>query len=248
MACPRTKLVTLDEEVSSSLGIVYSTNPRRAEGGGRAFFVKGPDVDEESKLQVIFAEIAGCLLARQVGLTVPEPSACEFSGDTFAGVARVVVADRDLSYWLNRPHKVTNFDDLFCAIVVDIWLANSDRNMGGVLARPTQGGKAELVFIDFEKSAALRPFPIMSSSMLDPRTLWPSDMLGTELRARKPLIPPQSMIDRIQLCTHDKCAEIVRDVVDAIGSPVSWEDDTIVALSRRAQNIQKLAEEVWAKI
>jgi hypothetical protein len=205
-------------------------------------------VDQDTKLQVVFAEIAGCSLAREVGLIVPEPNACEFSGDTFAGVARVVVADRDLSYWLKRPHKVINFNEIFNAVVVDIWLANSDRNMGGVLARPTQDGKAEFVFIDFEKSATLRLHPIVSSSILDPRTLWPSDLLGTELRAIKPLSPPQVMIDQIQLCTQERCAEIIHDVVHAIGCLVPWEEDTIIALSRRAQNIQKLTEEVWSTV
>lgn len=131
-------------------------------------------------------------------------------------------------------------------MVVDIWLANSDRNMGGVLARQPQNGKTEFVFIDFEKSTALRPNPTISSSLLNPRTLWPSDLLGMELRAIKPLHPPQFMIERIRRMTDAKCTEVVHDVVTAIGSPVPWEDDTVFALSSRAQNIQKLAEEVWA--
>jgi hypothetical protein len=246
MACARTKLRTIDKEVTSSIGIVYSTKPRRAEGPDRAYFIKGPDVEDAMKLQVVFAEIAGCSLAREVGLVVPEPSACEFSGETCAGVARVVVTDRDVTHWLKHPDKVSNFPDLFNAVVVDIWLANSDRNMGGVLAR--QNGKVEFVFIDFEKSIALRPNPTISSSILDPRTLWPSDLLGTELQAIRPLHPPQIMINQIRQCDAAKCEEIVNDVVGAIGCPVPWKDDAIYALSNRAQNIQRLAEEVWATV
>jgi hypothetical protein len=64
-----TNLTTLDSTVSAPPGIVYSTNPRRAEGeDGYSYFVKGPATE------IAFAEIAGCLFAAEAGLLVPESS------------------------------------------------------------------------------------------------------------------------------------------------------------------------------
>jgi len=72
---------------------------------------------------------------------------------------------------------VINFNDLFAAIVVDVWLANHDRNIGNVLPRP-HDREVEFVFIDFEKSVALHPSPVVTSTMLEPRKLWPRGLLG----------------------------------------------------------------------
>lgn len=77
-------LITIDEEVTSGSGLVYSTNPRAALGSdGETYFVKGPDA------AVAFAELAGCVLANSVGLTVPCAKACSFADQTFAGTRMV---------------------------------------------------------------------------------------------------------------------------------------------------------------
>ena len=95
---------------------------------------------------------------------------------------------------MNLAHRVSNFEDLFSVIVIDIWLANKDRNFGNVVGRPQRGGgQIEFVFIDFEKSVTLRPHPIVSSTAVKASELWPSDELGNKLRARKPLNPPPIM-------------------------------------------------------
>src|SRR5207244_2350028 len=75
------------------------------------------------------------------------------------------------------------------AVAVDVWLANTDRNIGNVLARPRSDKKFELVFIDFEKSLTLRPFPVILSN-IQPGKLWPTGDLGHEIRAKKTLVPP----------------------------------------------------------
>jgi hypothetical protein len=180
----RTKLITIDDRVLSPEGVVFSTDPRRAEAENEVpYFIKGPD------LATVFAEISGCMLAREAGLPIPDVAACEFEGDVYAGSARVDDAVRDVEPWLNRPQQIRNFDDLFSTLVVDVWLANKDRNIGNVLGRPWRGAKVEFVFIDFEKSIALHPSPTVSSTMLEPRALWPSGILGRELRARRPPVP-----------------------------------------------------------
>lgn len=54
----KTKLWTMDSRVLSPEGVVYSTDPRTAEGeNGVSYFTKGPNIE------IVFAEIAGCMLA-----------------------------------------------------------------------------------------------------------------------------------------------------------------------------------------
>ena len=222
--------------------MVYSTDPRRAEGADEvSYFIKGPDIE------IVFAEIAGCMFAREVSLTVPDVAACEFAGETYAGSRKVDDAIRDIAPVLNRRQTVRNFDDLFRTIVVDIWLANKDRNVGNVLGDPRQGlGKIEFVMIDFEKSITLRRYPTVSTPLLEPRELWPSGVLGNELRSQKPLLPPADIIARINSVTTERCAEIINDVEGAMNVPIEWKDGSIDVLSYRAARIQGLAEELWA--
>lgn len=236
----RTNLITIDGPVQPPEGLVYSANPRRAEGeDGTAYFIKGPE------LEIVFAEMAGCALAREVGLPVPDVAACEFAGEVFVGTKKVDVVVRDIEPWLVRPQKVINFGDLFGTLVVDVWLANHDRNIGNVLPRP-HDRDVEFVFIDFEKSVALHPSPVTSSTMLEPRKLWPRGVLGDKLRAVRHLYPPMETIDRIRSTPSQRWSAIINEVVAAIGLPVTWDDDVVNALSKRAGRIQKLAEEVWA--
>src|SRR6266566_343750 len=95
---PRTNLATFDDPVRSPIGIVYSTNPRRAEAENEvSYFIKGPDPE------IVFAEIAGCTLAREVGLPVADVAACCVNGGTYAGSARVRDAIRQVGPWMDRP-------------------------------------------------------------------------------------------------------------------------------------------------
>jgi hypothetical protein len=236
----RIKLLTLDEPVRSPFGIVYSTSPRKAEGENEVTYItKGP------KLEIVFAELAGCLLAREVELPVPDVAAGEFAAETYACSAEVK-GDRDASHWLQRPQRVSNFGALFDVAVVDIWLTNIDRNMGNALGRSGTGKQIEFVFIDFEASVALRPNPRVSSTIVEPRKLWPTAEFGQTLRALKPLSPPQPIIDRISALPPQRCEQVISEVVTAIGSPVAWADDCVQAVISRAKQIQQLAEEVWA--
>jgi hypothetical protein len=239
---PRINLLTLDDPVRPPSGIVYSTSPQKAEGENEvSYFTKGP------ALEIVFAELAGCTLATEVGLVVPDVAACVWSEEVLAGSADVKF-DRDASHWLGRRERVVNFGDLFDAIVADIWLANEDRNMGNVLARSAIGRQVEFVFIDFEKSATLRPSPIIRSNMLEPRQLWPTSELGQALGAIRPPHPPQHIIQRIRTLSEARCSEIIHDAVEAIGIEVPWEENSIQALMGRAGRIQQLAEEVWRAI
>jgi hypothetical protein len=234
-----TDLLTLDTTVSAPEGIVYSTSPRRAEGIDRhSYFIKGPEIE------VAFAELAGCSFAAEVGLIVPEVAVCSFGGDKYGGSRKVADSLRDVAAWLKRPHKIRNHADLYAVIVVDAWLGNVDRNLGNVLGRSAHGSEIEVVMIDFEKSKTLRPNPIIESTMVQAKALWPTGELGQVLKATKPLHPPQQIVDRVRQLNRQKCKEVIDSVVSKLG-PVAWADNSVEAVFRRAGRIAEIAEEVW---
>ena len=117
--------------------------------------------------------------------------------------------------------------------------------MGNVVGDSADGdARIEFVFIDFEKSVALRPFPNIKSAMIDPRRLWPSDLLGQMLTNEKPLMPPGGAITRIKALNEEACRILVQPVSDALGG-IAWAQDCVDAVAKRANKIQSLAEEVW---
>jgi len=236
-----TELLTLDVPITAPEGIVYSTSPRRAEGeDGHSYFIKGPDTE------ITFAELAGCSFAQEVGLVVPSVAVCSFADRKYSGSRKVSDSLRDVAAWLKRPAKIKNRNDLFSVIVVDAWLANVDRNLGNVLGRSTRDSEIEVIMIDFEKSKTLRPNPIIESSMVRPRSLWPTGELGQALKGAKTLHPPQPIMDRIRQVTRQRCTDIVNEVLAKLG-PVAWADNSIEAVSRRTTRINEIVEEVWRR-
>jgi hypothetical protein len=236
-----TDLITVDSPVSSPAGIVYSTNPHKAEAiNGRTYFVKGP------QLEVVFAELSGCLLAAALGVPVPAVALCAADTEKFAGSERVEQAFRDASVPLKKPEKIANIQDLYNIIVIDSWLGNTDRNLGNVLA-VVSGERLILVMIDFEKSVALRPLPRIQSALIEPRSLWPTAELGEYARAMKPLYPPPAAIQAVGAMNEERCRRTLQPLLDCIGN-VPWANDTVGALASRAGNIGKIVEAVWRSI
>ena len=234
-----TELITRDVPVSAPSGIVYSTSPFIAEAANRkTYVVKGPETE------VVFAEIGGCLLASAVGIPVPPVALCKADNAWFAGSEKVDLAFRDASIPLKRPTKISNLEDLYNVIAVDSWLGNTDRNLGNVLALSPGGSRAQLVMIDFEKSAALRPHPRIQTSLIEYRKLWPTDELGQRARESKPLYPPPRILERIAGVDEEACRRVLAPVIDSIGN-VGWADDSIGALAKRASDIRKTVEAVW---
>jgi len=231
-------LVTLDARIGGDSGLVYSTNPQKAIGADdESYVVKGPE------LEVVFAELSGCVLANAAGITVPTVRACRFADEVWAG-SREVSGVRLVEPWLRRPRSAVNFPEVFAAVVVDVWLGNVDRNMGNIIGDPDGGDKVELVFIDFEKSVTLRPTPLIKSGMIDPRELWPSNELGRLLMSSRPLLPPEDTILRIMELDEVACSRLIQPVCDALGG-VHWSENSIDVLARRARQIRSLTEGVW---
>lgn len=230
-------LLTMDDRVCPPPGVVYSTDPHRAEGeDGHSYFVKGPDVE------VVFAELAGCTLAAAVGLPVPPVATCAYDGNLYAGSRKVEV--RDFKPLLKSGTRIQNAADLYNMIVVDVWLANPDRNLGSLVGTQLGHGNVELLCIDFEKSVVLRRNPLIQTSMVGPRQIWPSGELGTTLRQDKPLFPPVSILNAIEAFTLARCQEILKPISIAVPA-ATWAEDSVFALSRRGEAIRTLAEEVW---
>lgn len=233
-----TDLITVNSPVSSPAGIVYSTNPHLAEAvNGKTYFVKGPQPE------IVFSEIAGCLLSASLAIPVPAVALCSAEANKFAGSEKVEHAFRDASVPLKKPENIVNIQDLYNVIVVDSWLGNTDRNLGNVLA-VTSGEKLALVMIDFEKSAALRPSPRIQSSLIEPRNLWPTAELGEYAKRMKPLYPPPAILKMIRETTEERCRNILQPLLNALDS-VTWADDSIGALVTRGGNIDKIVEAVW---
>lgn len=238
-----TELVTMDSPVSAPSGIVYSTNPYKAEAAnGKTYFVKGPDPE------IVFAEIGGCLLAASVGLVVPPVAVCSATGTLLAGSEKVEQAFRDVSIPLKRPERVSNIGDLHSVIAVDAWLGNTDRNLGNILAGPSAGGRVELVMIDFEKSAALRRHPRIKSTLIEYRSLWPTGELGQRARELKPLYPPPVILQSIVAISEVRCREVLAPLIHAIGNDVPWVEDGVGTVVARAKDIKKIVEAVWQSI
>ena len=232
-------LATLDDKMGGDSDLVYSTSPQRAVGeDDESYVVKGPE------LEVVFAELAGCVLASAVGITVPAVRSCRISSYTLAGSREVVPNLRVIEPFLRSPKRVVNFAEVFEAIVVDIWLGNVDRNMGNVIGHPMEQGKIEFVFIDFEKSTTLRPNPTINSAIIDPRQLWPSDQLRDRLANHKPLHPPGETMNRVSRIDAATCLSLIQPVAESLGG-VPWVESTVDVLSSRANRIRPLAEAVW---
>jgi hypothetical protein len=235
------QLETVDQLVAAPDGIVFSTQPRRAHGDdGYDYFVKlGPDV--------VFAEIAGCLLAQAVGLTVPPTALCRFGDEVYCGSREVARIGRNADPWL-LPGKCRNFGELYSAIVVDAWLVNTDRNLGSILVRRVAEANSpvELVMIDFEKSHALREYPTITSGGVAPRALWPSDDLGVIASRHKGLVPPNAMVQSIQsfVANETRVADVVSGVAELCGG-INWSDASAEVVVKRGRRIEEIAASVW---
>lgn len=233
-------LVAIGPRVIPPPGLIYSTNPEVAEGSDNcSYFVKGPDSS------IVVAELLGCLLAEEVGLTVPPVAAARYGDDVFAGSRLVPDVLRNVMPALRRPELVLNFGDLFNTIVVDAWLVNTDRNSGNCLASKGRDARVLLVMIDFEKSVALRgPYPIVNSANVAEARLWPSGELGTFLRGAKPAFPPPDVCHRIASVTERRLNELFDTLEGGVG-PVAWRDNSIQALLSRRQSITEIAGRIW---
>lgn len=119
---------------------------------------------------------------------------------------------RDVSAWLRNRDNIDNIPDLLRVIAVDTWLANTDRNWGNLIGESSGGEKIRLFFIDFEKSVALRPMPLMSAAEIKSNDLWPT---CTRLKMSCTRLPNSA------LSTVGNCFRLRLPRLELIGSTVA---------------------------
>lgn len=235
-------MASVEDPVIGEPGKVYSTAPRIASAiDGRTFFIKNKSTE------VIFKEVAGCRLAAACGLRVPDSYLCQFQSEIYAGVVAVPRAQRSILPWLKSMDRINNRDDLYNVIAVDTWLANNDRNMGNLVGCASKGGsRIDVYMIDFEASLALGPNPFTSTA-IEPKMLWPTAELGAILKIGRPKECPQGILDRIHRMEEKIIRSAVQPTAETLGG-VTWGEDSIEVLLRRAAKIHAHVHDVWSAV
>lgn len=179
-------------------------------------------------------------------MKVPDSYLCHFQSEVYAGVVAVPKAQRSIRPWLKSMERINNADDLYHVVAVDTWLANNDRNMGNLVGCPLKDGRIDVYMIDFEASLALGPNPFTSVA-IEPKTLWPTTELGAILKAGRPKECPQGILDKI----HNIEERTIRDLVNPCAATleaITWGEDSIQVLLRRAAKIHDHVKAVWSAV
>jgi hypothetical protein len=235
-------LETIEAPVVGEPGKVFSTGPEVAIGeDGKTYFIKGRNC------ATAFSEVVGCRLAALAGLEVPDAHVGIFNGDLYAAVGSVPAANRNIRPWLKDRRRIENASDLFEVISIDTWLVNDDRNMGNLVGSSIGEGKIRVFMIDFEKSRTLGENPFICSGGVDPRRLWPTEELGSILRQFRPPRCPDSVVNAIKSISAQQLSDSILSVAAELPF-VHWHESSVEVLVRRAQNIGRLVETVWATI
>jgi hypothetical protein len=236
------KLIAEPDPVPSG-GLVYSTRPRVGRSTeGTQFYVKGPDTS------VLVAEAVAYELADEVGLRVPDWAWCRGPSDGkvyFASCGRRIRIAMDI---LLQREQLQRVEFLGACIAFDIWIANDDRNMGGIVAEPIggrTGSEVSFVAIDFEKSAILRGVNRFEvTERYPPWNCRPKDELARHCTG----IPvPSGFCDRIAGVSEELIGETFARVASDLGAEhrVEWADSACSFLASRGRQIHQLVSEAW---
>jgi len=225
--------------------MVYSTNPRLAlDSNGHAYCIKG-----DNDVEIVLSELVGHVLAGFLGIPVPDYAVGRFNSAGAPYFCSAIVEDaiRDVEAHL-KTNKIADIEILAKVILLDIWIANKDRNIGNFLGRPRPdfgNGFISLVAIDFEKSLTIRSkAPLIELPALAAGAFWPRGVLGGYCRNRAHLAGklvqdfqslPASQIER----AVDKCFAAAN-----VGD-VGRRDDVVDALVKRQRQLDNLAKLEW---
>lgn len=242
LVCPTVQLLDEGTKVTAPENVFYSTDPRKVMGvDGHTYFVKGPGYD------IVVAEAVAHLLAKEVGLKVPDFGivlAEDGQAPSFAS-REVPQCLREVDSWILRK-RVTNLDILPRLVVFDVWVANKDRNIGNIVGSEVQLGadvKITLTAIDFEKSIALRgPYPMTTVNMIPPSKLWPSGTLGDMIKG---ISIPEDFCATIEHVSESQMENAFASVEAHFGEEVDWKKSTVRVLQVRSAKIRELLREVW---
>ncbi len=215
-------------------GLVYSTAPRSARAtDGHDYVIKAPD-DPGS----IAAEAVAYQLADMVDVpTPPFAIGTDIAGRTVFASRKLTDVMRDCEPWIAKTR-----DAIAAVLVLDAWLFNNDRNIGGLLARLDRDGRVAIVAIDFEQSWAVRKqHPSIETAQLDPKTLWPRGDLGKALKGT-PF--PAAAITRCRQVSDETLAAVTEGVHQVVPG-YTWHDATAHILGWRRDRLEAIVREVW---
>ncbi|HET7023840.1 MAG TPA: hypothetical protein VFI39_01385 [Gemmatimonadales bacterium] len=208
---------------------------------GQRYYVKGP------KTPVVFAEAAGYCLAREAGLAVPEWAFWLDPRDnaTFFASREIQIRSGVVDLLRADPLGVAPFLQL--CIVIDIWLANPDRNMGNIVLDPISDSGAIVkrpLAIDFEKSQVLRGESRFQVNMLNGRSFWPREELGATCQG---LPFPEGCCAVVSAYDEARIYGLLQGVhLDMHIPPLAWFDSAVSQLADRAHKIHELTQEAWS--
>lgn len=235
------ELVEEGEEVTPPDGIVYSQHPRRSLAhDGRTYFVKGPE------LNVVVSEVISHLLAQQIELRVPEFALAKRSSvPGFFFASREVQGFRAVDPWLVAG-RIQNPNLLPKMHLLDVLVANHDRNIGNLIGENIRGQRSaevRLVAIDFEKAEALRgDYPLTTVPTIRPARLRPSGILGGIIQRDRDIAPHFAAIERI---AGDDVLRAFGKLEAAMGHQIGWKDGSAPLIAQRARDIRGIFAEVW---
>jgi hypothetical protein len=240
---PRVALVS-EKKMDAPANLIYSTDPQFSlDSQGHQYCAKG-----HRDLNIVLGELVGHMLAGYLQIPVPGYAIGQMTASSSPLFASAVVQDaiRDATPFIRRK-KVSNLSALAKMIVLDVWLANDDRNIGNILARPCAlgHGNVTVIAIDFEKSKAVTArSPLVEIPMLKPKALWPRGELGA-------LCSGLVKLEDASLSDFKKISdEIIKEVVKSSCAAVGLNDESrisniIHALVTRRDQIELLAKAEW---
>lgn len=234
---PVVRLIAEGVRVKPPENMIYSSDPKTSfDAQGNDYIIKGPDPE------IVAAEAIAHMLAQYLGLRVPGYSLATLGIETpyYFASHKLQNAQRNCEPWLAENRQF-----VADVMVFDAWLANTDRNIGNIMAEPNSDPKLRprLVAIDFEKSWCARSrFPLSQLEMEAPSAkLWPTGDLGKKMRG-VPL--PHEFVARIKALPDSLIGRTV-DVASSLLEDFTWGDSTKLVLCARKARLEKIVSEVW---
>ncbi len=240
MKWKRPTIYVSPDRVESNSGVVYSTDPLVViAGDSTRYYLK----DKDSAY--VQAEMLALALADLVGLEVSSGGVTRIPNSDVEWFASEEVEIRSGIDMLIKIGAARNVSVLADCIAFDVWVANDDRNMGGVVARAASTGanaEVDLVLIDFESASVLRGTSGIVVSTIPLTKYWPRNQLGQLCKGQ---LFPEAMVRRISALSKSEIQRVVDDVKTELGRPLLGEEWIVPQLVSRAASIRRLCTDLW---
>ena len=222
------------EPAKPPTGKVYSTEPLVGEAtNGHRYYIKGPEV------AVVAAEIVAHLLAGGVGLRVPAWGLADLDGSIRFASERAPIHSGIAELLRMGVAAIPMFWPLCLAF--DMWIANYDRDVGNVVARPVGKRRYDFLAIDFEKAKVLRGDSLIRLNMLPATNFVPIGDLESVPRSWETILLAARHIEAVaESAVADAFEQLTESgVVEMVGDTIGPN------LRKRAKNLIDLCKEAY---